>query len=448
MSRNRVIWSEGLFLRPQHFQQMERSVEMLVQARTAGMLAHPWGFSRLVLDDEALKIGRVSIKEAQGVLPDGTPFAIPQEYPAPPPLEVPTDLKDAFIYLALPAWRSGMPEFAVESSSQSVLARYVGADQEVADAILGSQEAAEMRLGRLNLRYAVEGDPRDAFCTMGLTRVVERRSTGAVVLDEAYIPPMLECTANRHLRDFLEEARNLVRHRATALAGRLNQSTQKGVGEISEFLMLQIANRFDPLLAHLARRETLHPEALYTELLQLAGEMATFSARRKRRATDYAAYRHDDLRGSFEPLMVDIRDLLTEVINPNAINIPLQERAKGLYTGMIPDLELVRTASFIMVVNAQLNSEALRQRLPREVKIGPAEKIRDMVMSHLPGITVQPLPMAPPSLPFYAGYTYFELDRRSEFWKPLEVGKLLALHIAGDFPGLHMELWALRADSR
>ncbi len=73
--------------------------------------------------------------------------------------------------------------------------------------------------------------------------------------------------------------------------------------------------------------------------------------------------------------------------------------------------------------------------MPREIKIGPAEKIRDLVMSHLPGITVQPLPMAPPSLPFYAGYTYFELDRRSEFWKPLEVGKLLALHVAGDFPG-------------
>lgn len=424
---------------------MERSVELLVQARTAGAMAHPWGFSRLVLDDEALKIGRVSIKEAAGVLPDGTPFSIPQESPAPPPLEVPNDLKDAFIYLALPAWRNGMPEFAVEASSQSVLARYVGADHEVTDAVLGSQESAAMRLGRINLRYVVEGDPRDAFCTMGLTKVVERRSTGLVVLDDAYIPPMLECSTNRHLRDFLDESRNLVRHRADTLSGRLNQSTQKGVGEISEFLMLQIANRFDPWLAHLARRETLHPEALYTALLQLAGELATFSTRRKRRATDYAAYRHDDLRGSFEPLLIDIRDMLTEVINPNAINIPLQERAKGLYTGTIPDLELIRTASFIIVVNAQINSEAIRHRLPREVKIGPAEKIRDMVMSHLPGIVVQPLPMAPPALPFYAGYTYFELDRRSEFWKMLEVSKLLALHIAGDFPGLHMELWAIRA---
>ena len=445
MSRNRVIWSEGLFLRPQHFQQMERSLELLVQARTKGALAQAWGFSELVLDEEALKIGRVSIKQAVGVLPDGTPFSIPQEVPAPPPLEVPNDLKDALVYLALPIFRAGMPEFAVDAGPNATLARYVGADHLVEDAVIGSDEPADMRLGRLNLRYVVEDEPRDAYCAMGLVRVTERRSTGAVVLDDQYIPPMLEVTGSGRLKGFLDEASNLIRHRADALAARLGQSTQKGVGEISEFLMLQIANRFDPWLAHLSQRETLHPEALYTTLLQCAGEFATFSSRRKRRSTQYLPYRHEDLRGSFEPLMVDIRDLLTEVVNPNAINIPLQERAKGLYTGMVAELELIRSASFILVVNAQIASESLRQRLPRELKIGPAEKIREMVISHLPGITVQPLPMAPPTLPFYAGYTYFELDRRSEFWKPLEVQKLLALHVAGDFPGLHMELWALRA---
>jgi type VI secretion system protein ImpJ len=205
-----------------------------------------------------------------------------------------------------------------------------------------------------------------------------------------------------------------------------------------------VANRFDPWLTHLAARETLHPEQLYTVLLQLAGEFATFSPRRKRRATEQPPYRHNDLRGSFEPLMFDIRDLLTEVLDQNAVPIPLTERAKGLYTGTVPDLELIRSASFVLMVNAQMASEGIRQRFPTQVKIGPAEKIRDMVMSHLPGIVVQPLPMAPARLPYYAGFTYFELDRRSEYWKMVEVSKLLALHIAGDFPGLQMELWALR----
>ena len=60
MSRKRVIWSEGLFLRPQHFQQLERSVEMLVDSRAAGMFAPGWGLSSLRLDDEALKIGRLA----------------------------------------------------------------------------------------------------------------------------------------------------------------------------------------------------------------------------------------------------------------------------------------------------------------------------------------------------------------------------------------------------
>ena len=175
MSKNRVIWSEGLFLRPQHLQQMERSLEALVQVRTAGSSAHSWGFSRLQIDEEALKTGRLSISQASGILPDGTPFAIPEESPAPPPLEVGADLKEVLIHLALPAQRAGMPEFAIDAGPAAVLARYLAADHAVEDSILGMHEAADMQLGRLNLRYIAEGDPREAFCTMGIVRVSETR---------------------------------------------------------------------------------------------------------------------------------------------------------------------------------------------------------------------------------------------------------------------------------
>ena len=105
MTRKRVIWYEGLFLRPQHFQQLERSIEMLVDARVEGAMAYAWGFSSLQIDQEALKMGRISVKSARGVLPDGTPFSIPDEYAAPPPLELPANARDAIIYLALPAQR-------------------------------------------------------------------------------------------------------------------------------------------------------------------------------------------------------------------------------------------------------------------------------------------------------------------------------------------------------
>jgi type VI secretion system protein ImpJ len=444
MSRKRVIWSEGLFLRPQHFQQLERSVEMLVESRATGVFSPGWGLTSLRLDEEALKIGRLAIKAARGVMPDGTPFSIPEEYAAPLALEVGTEVKECFVHLALPLVRSGMPEFAVDAGPTTALSRFVGDDVRVEDNVQGVGDPAEMKLGRLNLRLMLDDDPRSGFCSIAVARIVERRSTGQLVLDESFIAPALDCRGFPRLQDFVTEARNLVRHRADTLAARLNQSQQKGVGEIGDFMMLQVANRYDPWLTHLGERESLHPESLYSVLVQAAGEFATFSDRRKRRARVQAIYRHEDLKNTFEPLMFDIRELLTEVINPNAVPIPLQERAAGLYTGMVPDPDLLRNAQFVLAVNADKPGEFVRSRFPSQVKIGPPDKIRDLVRLHLPAIAVEPLPMAPPRMPYYAGFTYFQLDRSGDLWKQLDVTKVIALHIAGDFPGLQLELWALK----
>ena len=64
---------------------------------------------------------------------------------------------------------------------------------------------------------------------------------------------------------------------------------------------------------------------------------------------------------------------------------------------------------------------------------------------HLPGATLRPLPVAPRAIPYSAGFNYFELDTKNELWRQLETSGGLAMHIAGDFPGLKLEFWAIRA---
>jgi type VI secretion system protein ImpJ len=44
---SKVVWSEGLLLQPHHFQQHDRYLENLVQARCAGLRPYPWGVSAL-----------------------------------------------------------------------------------------------------------------------------------------------------------------------------------------------------------------------------------------------------------------------------------------------------------------------------------------------------------------------------------------------------------------
>ncbi|MDD4882271.1 MAG: type VI secretion system baseplate subunit TssK [Gallionellaceae bacterium] len=441
--QNRVVWSEGLFLRPQHFQQAERFLEHWIENRIRPGFPYGYGFSKLELDQELLKMGKVGIRSAHGIMPDGTPFAIPDECPAPPPLDIPSDCKDTAVLLALPLRRAGLPELSLDGNGDSGLPRYRSSDAAVSDNVAGMQGTADMKVGQLNLKLVLASSPAEAYCTLAFAKVSERRSSNMVVLDEKHIPPCLDCHASQILHDYLREIGSLLGHRANALAGRLGQPGQQGVAEITDFLMLQIANRFDPLFRHLQEREPLHPETLYAICLGLAGDLATFT-HANRRPADLPAYRHDALVETFTPLIADLRDSLTAVMDQNAVSIELQDRGRGLYTASIPDLDLLRTASFVLAVNAQMAGELLRHSFPTQVKIGPAEKIRDLVMSHLPGIVLQPMPVAPRQLPYHAGFTYFELERSSEFWKALEASRLMALHIAGDFPDLQMELWGIR----
>jgi type VI secretion system protein ImpJ len=132
------------------------------------------------------------------------------------------------------------------------------------------------------------------------------------------------------------------------------------------------------------------------------------------------------------------------VLEQTAISIPLQDRQYGVRVAIIPDKGLLMTARFVLAVNAQLPMEALRARFPAQVKIGSVERIRDLVNLALPGIPLNSLPVAPRQIPFHGGFNYFELEQGGEMWKQLERSGGLALHIAGDFPGLELEFWAIR----
>lgn len=104
---NRVVWSEGMFLRPQHLQQHDRYMEALIDGRCRPLSAGGWGFSELRIDESLLSQGKVAIVSARGVLPDGTPFDIPGDDLPPPPLNVNDNLRDAQVFLGLPLKRAG-----------------------------------------------------------------------------------------------------------------------------------------------------------------------------------------------------------------------------------------------------------------------------------------------------------------------------------------------------
>ena len=106
-SKNKVIWSEGMFLRPQHFQQQDRFVERLVDVRTGAVGSYYWGIQELTIDVEALELGKVSISSVRGIFPDGTPILAPEAEELPPIIEIPENTRDEIVYLCVPMRRPG-----------------------------------------------------------------------------------------------------------------------------------------------------------------------------------------------------------------------------------------------------------------------------------------------------------------------------------------------------
>lgn len=444
MDKSRVLWQEGLFLRPQHFQQQERFLLDWVETRCRVMRPYNWGLSTLQIDTEALALGKLVIIACQGVFPDGTPFDVPYTVPAPPPLDITADIKNGRIYLGLPLYRAGTPDLA-PPTQQQMLSRYTSQETQVRDVYtLGMSDPAVLQVGVLQLSLLTDNDNTRAFSLIPLVQIVEKSSDNMVRLEEKFIPTVLQCQTSLRLVGFIREILGMLKQRGDGLATDLANPTANGVAEISQFLQLQVINRYELLFGHLDRMVGLHPEDIYRLLLMLAGELATFTHAEKRPPL-LPEYRHDDLERSFFPLIAALRLMFSTGGTRKTLRLEIVKRQFGVWVAMIADKNLLDSASFVLAAKANIAPEAIRQSFPRQTTISTVEKIANLVNTLQPGIELYPMAVLPPQIPFHVGFTYFELNTRHNDWKLLETSGGLAVHVGVKHEGLELELWAIRA---
>ena len=440
---SKVLWTEGMFLQPQHFQQADRYAEALVAGLAGRIAPYAWGVTDLEIDDEALKTGQFALKSCSGMTPDGVVFRVPQHDNHPPALVVPDTVKDCVVHLSLPQRRQGALEVDLTGEGKG-LARLSAAEVDVTDVNGADRKAATVGVGKLHLQFALAVDDLADRLVIPVARIIEVRPDKEVILDRGFIPTCMDVRAAPTLGGFVRELEGLLGHRMAALAGRLSESgPSKGVAEIQDFLLLMVINRALPVFRHLVSIENVHPAAFYRECVALAGELATFMSPEKR-APDLPSYRHLDLPGTFNPVIRVLRQYLSSVLEQTAISIPLEPRKYGVSVGIIADRKLIRQAGFVLAVKADVPAETVRRHFPGHAKIGPVEEIRQLVNSALPGITLRALPVAPRQIPYHAGVVYFELDGDSPYGGRMTTSGGIAVHVSGEYPGLGMELWAIR----
>ncbi|MEJ2681976.1 MAG: type VI secretion system baseplate subunit TssK [Gammaproteobacteria bacterium] len=439
----KIAWMESQFLYPQHFQQQERYFEHIIEQRARSLSAYCFGFFDLAFAETLQLEGRVALEHARGILSDGCPFNVPYANPLPPPLAVPTDTRDELVYLALPIYQPGQRMVDIETSEQT-RSRYRVDPISVFDYAASHGAPETIDCAQIQLQLILGNQPLGGYTCLPIARIREVTAEGAVILDPHYIPPVLHAGGDPTLNRYLNDTIGLLKQRGTLLAQRFTNA-QHGSGNtaIADFMLLQLVNRYEPFLRHLSQKILLPPVELFEILLQISGELASFTTHSKR-AINFPTYEHEDLYASFQPLMRQISEQLSVVLEQTATPLPVKERAYGIHVSEIIDRTLLVKARFVLGVKADQTTDVLRQQLPRHIKIGGVEHIRDLVMSGLPGIRATPLPIAPREITYHSGFVYFELEQSSEHWKQLMHSGGIAFHVAGNFPNLSLAFWAIK----
>ncbi len=441
---SKVAWSQGMTVQPQHFQQDARYFENLIFSRCVGLLSYDWGLQSLRFDTELLNLGKVALEYCNGRFADGTPFSISQQESALATLDVP-EIQNQMVYLALPLRRTGMVEVS-ELGIKEGLERFHAKEESVSDTVF-NQHASEgvITTADLNLRLVLGNELLNDFTTIAVAKIVERQPDGKIVLDENYIPPSLNCDSNVRLKRFVEEIKNLISHRADELANRISDGGRgaSSTSEIADFLLLQLLNRFHPVLSQFQNMPDLHPQQFHQSLIQLAGELTTFT-KKSRRASDYPLYQHHGLQETFTPVLEELRHALVSVIESSATVLELQKKKFGIYVSPIADRNGVENSFYVIAAKASTPSEELRAHFANQTKVGPVEKIRDLVNFGLPGIAIRALSAPPRQIPYHSGFTYFELERGGELWQQMASSSGFAFHISSHFENLQLEFWAIK----
>lgn len=443
----KVIWREGMLLKPQHLQQQDRYYAHQQKTLLNQVSPFNWGFYQLEIDPQYLMMGKIVVTHASGIFPDGTLFSLGSGQVV--AIDVPKDTYDTQVSLVLPVTQPQSAEFRLQEE-QDAITPWVAFETLVYDANYGHNSCNPTLCARHDLRLLIEHDADDRssasnqhWIKLPLCRIADISADQVVTLEEHYQPPFLHMGGCPVYLRYGREAINLLANRADVISGRLRSHGRFGGSELGDFLMLTMINRYEAELRHLFQLKQIHPERLFLTLISLYAELTSFSSESRRPNADLV-YSHQDQYEVMTNVMHALRQQLSQVIEQHVIALPLQQRKYGIQVSPLQDRTLLDSAQFILAAKADCEQEQLRQRLPAQIKVGPVEQIRQMVNLHLPGIALKSLSSAPRQLPYNANQIYFALEFDSAMRTQFETSGGFALHVAGEFPGLELYLWAVR----
>lgn len=425
---SRVVWSEGLLLRTQHFQQQDRHTDALVRGAMQASEHQNFGFRALKLDAGAVQAGQVGIESATGIFPDGTPFTLPDMTTGLKALPITASAKSGLVMLGIPALQPGTATIDPESGGAQG-ARYLGQIKTIRDTIKGGADPVEIELGRLAPRLFLPGEATDGYTILPVARIEGLLADGSVALVSDFLAPALVTAAVPWYGAFLQEILTGLDRIAQAHG---NVVVGGAGASVENLLILEIANTARPRIAHLMAQDLFHPSTLFLELAGLAGRMATFGSS-ARTMTELPVYQHSDPQVAFAAIADTLRSLILSLrhVQQKSVALKVASHAENVWTVRIDSSDIINNHRIVLRVGGDMSEALLRKLFAEQATVGAADEFDTLWKSKLTGIPLKPLHSQPREIPYDGDRLCLELDRNSEHWAKLADAPGFVLGVAG-----------------
>jgi len=444
---SKVVWAEGMYLAPHHFQAQNRYIEDSVHFATAGLWKDAYGFADYQLDSDAIRNGTVALLQARGMFEDGLAFDMKSSDPLPEPCNVvkqfPPTASDLVVSLAVPRWVADGQNCSLDDMPGENT-RYKGVAKVLHDENTGRDEKS-ISLGYKNIRLLLGGEGDENCLTLPLARVV-RSGSGYFAFDESFVPPCIRISASEYLTGMLQRLVEILEEKSAVVSQEQQSSGDKfqagmSARHVSQFWFLHAINSSLTPLRHLLLTKHGHPEELFCEMSRLAGALCTFGM--DVHPGSLPPYDHRDPGPSFRLLDEHIRRLLEVVVPSLAITIALQPAERYFYEGDVKDQRCFGRSRWILGIDAKVGEADLISRTMQYVKVCSAKFVPELVKRALPGLTLSHMQVPPTALSAKVDHQYFVISRSGPCWEHIMQSRRVGVYVPGELPAPELELVVL-----
>ena len=444
---SKVLWGEGLFLRPQHFQQQDRYHEARLNQTACALHPYAWGVRKLSVDHEALKSDILRVDELSLIFPDGEVYRAPDGDALPLQVrlgELAPAVQTVTFHAALPSLKAHGDNCAGGPDDKGD-ARFARHERDTQDLFTRAADAPVTYLKK-TLRLIADTEALESFESFPLVKL-RRVATGGFEVDPSFTPPSLSIEGAPGLHTQLARLMEKLLAKVNALYGHMREPSKNVVeirgGDMSSFWLLHTASTGYAALSHYLNHRELHPERLFGDLLALAGGLMTYS--RSHKLEDLPAYAHTDPGPAFARIDDIIRNLLDTVISSKYFTIMLKNERASYHLGALDSGKINAQTTLYLAVSADLPALQLVEVVPLRFKVGAPEDVDKFVLSALPGVKLVHAPQVPAAIPVRPDTCYFVLEHKGVLYENMLKAQAISIYVPTGIRDLKLELIAIAA---